>query len=277
MLAEKKINDVLYFFIPYKEYDKNHSVLYTIQPVSNEEYMARQFQYHSFELGKRFVQKLARTHQLDGIFSPEEIEKAKRTGATPEGYDVHHIIPLNIGGSNKESNFCLIDKVLHQHYHSKILDYVTFEGEENVSTALVLPRLGPVVTFEVAACHLFSSEEIKNIRIQEEAAAAKRVYKANRKKVKQKLLVSKKKAPVLLDAKQINTIYKRKEAIKERIAELEERKALWRDQGKPQKTYKDSRKYHTSTTKEDRHFIRKWLPNIKSPQDLGPDLQRNLG
>lgn len=54
------------------------------------------------------VRILAYKGAFDGVFSPEELHKAKVKGTLPKGYSVHHIYPL----CSKEGTFTLSNMVV---------------------------------------------------------------------------------------------------------------------------------------------------------------------
>ncbi|MGO4548042.1 HNH endonuclease signature motif containing protein [Paenibacillus sp. 2TAB23] len=44
-------------------------------------------------------------------------------GSSWDGYDIHHIIPLEFGGSNNYSNYVVLNKRDHQEYTTFFKDY----------------------------------------------------------------------------------------------------------------------------------------------------------
>lgn len=267
MLAVIEKEGVLFLFIPEKEHGEHCDTLCNIQTISDEVYAARRFKYHEFKLARQFVQHLARAHKLDGFFSQQTIEKAIKDGAIPEGYDVHHILPLNLGGENTFDNLCLIDRKAHKYYHSEILDYVWSVEQTDKPMRLIVPRFGSVVTWNMAKDVLFTAEEIRTIEEKEVEAYLKKKYQTARKQAKgiKKQSVTKKKVRIW-DVRVLNALHRRREFSAQSAQREEERKKA-RQEGKCNTSYKDSSKYHTSEIKGMRRLNR-LFQHIKTPRDL---------
>lgn len=71
---------------------------------------------------KQFLQKLSEnTEELKAAgFSEDEIDGMKCDGEVPDGWQVHHKIPLDDGGTNDFENLVLIK---NEPYHKVITNY----------------------------------------------------------------------------------------------------------------------------------------------------------
>lgn len=98
-----------------KEYEKLFSIpLNTLRPKEQAEAFGRR--------RHKYVKFLAYKGALTGCgLSRQELEEAKK-GFVPKGYDVHHIIPLSLGGTNHISNLVLIPRKLHEKIHQYMFD-----------------------------------------------------------------------------------------------------------------------------------------------------------
>lgn len=102
----------------------------------------------------KYVQWLAYRGKLDGIFSKEIIEDAKK-GFVPKDYNVHHRVPLSFGGENDMSNFVLIEQSVHRMIHTYMLDVFQsrlpevpagIEVPDGQKRFVILPKLPRVMT-----------------------------------------------------------------------------------------------------------------------------------
>lgn len=73
------------------------------------------------DMNHKFVKWLFRKGYLEIYQDIINLERAKR-GQIPQGFDVHHIIPLSGGGTNHVWNFCLIERSLHKFINKKCFD-----------------------------------------------------------------------------------------------------------------------------------------------------------
>ncbi|AVO98860.1 HNH endonuclease [Enterobacter cloacae complex sp. FDA-CDC-AR_0132] len=58
---------------------------------------------------KKFVKEIAATPDAANIFSPSQLLRMN-SGKSPDGWDVHHKLPLDDGGTNSFKNLVLIEK-----------------------------------------------------------------------------------------------------------------------------------------------------------------------
>lgn len=103
---------------------------------------------------RALMKELAKNGQMKGMFKAHEIDNAHK-GIQPKGYEVHHIVPLSLGGMNELSNLMLveesIDIKLHSQLHERvwnpIRDSVPYlpEGHKDLTSVFVwlieLPRI----------------------------------------------------------------------------------------------------------------------------------------
>ena len=72
-----------------------------------------------------FLKMLAKDHEKELVeklgLLPNDIE-LMRKGYTPNGYNVHHKLPLHGGGKNEFKNFILTPKCPHDQWHWDVLD-----------------------------------------------------------------------------------------------------------------------------------------------------------
>ena len=259
MLAGRKKEGVLYF---YEEYSAYQGAWLELKQSSTQEvegkrsfFRKRYGSGHKKNKVNPFVQKCAHQGLFDAAFTPEEIENAKKYGILPEEYDIHHIIPLSLGGTNEESNFCVIHRdmhtVLHQRYFNLIRD--SWQPNEYPKAYFYTPTDLHFLTMD----HLelfFSSEDCSEIRAEIVKNRKYREYKAKRRKEiaqrkktqMQEQRFSKKYArmtPELAD--RLTKQYRHHKKVLKKQEEIEH------NASRPTRatTYCDSQKYHHSTTK----------------------------
>ena len=96
-------------------------VQFTLQPKEYTKEMRKEFDHK--RLNRVFVLWLYRSGQLDPYVREINLARASR-GLIPHGFDIHHIIPLSGGGTNRLSNLCLIEKSLHKFINKNCFDPV---------------------------------------------------------------------------------------------------------------------------------------------------------
>lgn len=123
-------------------------------------------------LGRSFVKKMAASGELDGILNSKEIRRAIENGYLPDKYNIHHYVPLSMGGGHQEENLCVIDKKLHKWIHAYLLDPIyrdsKFDFLELKKVYLILPPKKKVLTCADASL-FFESDELKKIEEDEKA------------------------------------------------------------------------------------------------------------
>lgn len=100
-----------------------------------------------------WLKKIASTHRDELIqagFTGNEIELMKTKGRAPVGYEVHHRIPLDDGGTNEDNNLILIrndveHRSIHGYYNPGELQIKLLEDGEKTQVALPVPPQNAIV------------------------------------------------------------------------------------------------------------------------------------
>lgn len=95
------------------------TVHFTLQPPEVTKRLRKEF--HHKRLNRVFVLWLYRTGRLNAYSHEIDLIRASR-GRAPSNFDVHHIVPLSGGGTNRFSNMCLIERSLHRFINKKCFD-----------------------------------------------------------------------------------------------------------------------------------------------------------
>ncbi|MBQ8251526.1 MAG: HNH endonuclease [Alphaproteobacteria bacterium] len=105
------------------------------------------YEMHGYENGKpiKVVQQMAEAGFFDGLMSNNAVRLAKKKGCLPEGMQVHHIVPLKLGGSNDIDNLCVVDAETHMLMHRLIYQPVLDRLEVNDEGVLILPEFKRVI------------------------------------------------------------------------------------------------------------------------------------
>lgn len=130
--------------------------LVEIKRLDPEEVKKRRAEYMQNKaiIVRALMKELAKTGQMKGLFKAHEIDNASK-GIQPKGYEVHHIIPLSLGGTNEPANLMLVEESadiqLHSQVHERIWnpirDSVPYlpEGHKDLAPVFVwlieLPRI----------------------------------------------------------------------------------------------------------------------------------------
>ena len=115
---------------------------------------------------------------LDGKLTPEQIKQAQEQ-IIPEGFEIHHLCPISLGGSNKYENLYLVSQQIHRALHHCMdcilayIPYTTDQQENSVKFFLRLPVIEQCLTDLDA---IFPPDLIKEIEKE-------RAEKENKKKV----------------------------------------------------------------------------------------------
>ncbi len=220
-----------------------------------------------------FVKELAHDANsgLAEMLHPAELRAAQHRGKMPKNCNVHHIIPLSMGGTNESSNLCLMDETLHMYLHQKLLDKVRSALQEGETALLILPKFKRVYTNKDYNL-FFSPEEIEIIK-QEESERQKRLQHHEQKKQEASGKKKPKKkerfvpADILKRADEINAAYRRKMRAIGHSQELAARKRLPVDPS----TYLDSDKYQRRQIKNERRQNTRWNRGQFGIDDLQRD------
>lgn len=140
---------------------QRHAVSYRTE---EEVHQMRQAYEKENRIQREFLKFLARTDQMNGIFSKSVIKMAEQRGARPRGYQIHHIIPLCCGGTNDFNNLMLVHKSVHAEIHSRIwmdvFDYLTQHKDKTVY--IEMPRL-PKVMIPEDQIMLLTLNEVRHL------------------------------------------------------------------------------------------------------------------
>lgn len=100
------------------------------------------------KMNQKFVKWLYRKGYLTPFAHKISLERARR-GKIPQGFDVHHIIPLSGGGTNHVSNFCLIERSLHKFINKKCFEPALRGVKIGDTVTVDVPDFGRVATREM--------------------------------------------------------------------------------------------------------------------------------
>lgn len=117
------------------------------------------------EVANEFVKAVARKGLLNKLMKRRDVLYAIKTGRLPKRFNVHHYVPLALGGKNESSNLCIIERKLHGWLHAYLLEAIYRDVKLDGSSKkayLELPIKQDVLT--VADAKLFFTEqEIKDM------------------------------------------------------------------------------------------------------------------
>lgn len=105
------------------------------------------YEMNGYENGKpiKVVKKMAEAGFCDGLMSNKAVRVAKKRGCLPEGMQVHHIVPLKLGGSNSVENLCIVDAETHMLMHRLIYQPILDRLEVGQEGILILPEFKRVI------------------------------------------------------------------------------------------------------------------------------------
>lgn len=98
---------------------------------------------------------------LDGKLSEQQIQEAAQN-IIPQGFDIHHLLPISLGGKSAYDNLFLIEKETHRNIHhcmDCVLAYIPYKQKNRAPDQpkffIRLPRIDKCLTNE---CGLFQNE-----------------------------------------------------------------------------------------------------------------------
>lgn len=162
MIIGEILNDCRLFRLSpvlYKDVVQREHKIRKLSP--DECQMRRQhFERQYYENGKpiQLVKIMAEKGLLNGYFSNKCLKTAQKQGILPEGYQIHHIIPIKLGGSDELSNLCLVEEKTHAYLHKFIYQQILnllADGDEGI---VVLPPFKPVIHLEDRTSFLLYAE-----------------------------------------------------------------------------------------------------------------------
>ena len=183
MIVEEEHDGKLYFY----EYTRAYQGQF-VQIHLRSEYEIQQCRemfrkkYGSLKKGNSFVQKCAEKGLFNGFMTESEIALAKKKGILPEAYDIHHIVPLSLGGENTPSNLCVIHKDLHTALHKEHLNLIrnAWDNQKYREAYLHVPINCHFLTMSDLEL-FFEPQECERIRKEARIRAKKAAYHAQRR------------------------------------------------------------------------------------------------
>ena len=112
-------------------------VEYRVPEKSERERMRSQFK----SVRAAFLREIGKTHEkeLRAIGMNDAMIQMVKEGRTPNGYNVHHKLPIHGGGKNEFSNFILIPIPPHDELHHRVLDPQVAQMQTGESKMVKLP------------------------------------------------------------------------------------------------------------------------------------------
>lgn len=125
-----------------------------------------------------FIKMLAASGVLDCFFFKQFCTIMRRRGTQPRGYQIHHILPLSLGGTNDFENLMLVQKDAHAEIHKRIWDdiYKIMNAEGVGTRAKVLVPALPVVMRNSDLWLLLSPEQLRQKILAEKCRGQKENY-----------------------------------------------------------------------------------------------------
>lgn len=149
MIQELSETEQHTFVLPNVLYKGADVVAYAIEKMPKKEVSdAREvFELLNYEDGRPtlIVKEMACRGFFDGLMSNKSIRLAKKKGTLPQGYQVHHIVPLKLGGSNDPKNLCIVDSQTHAMLHQFIYQPLMDKLEVGEKATLILPEFKRVM------------------------------------------------------------------------------------------------------------------------------------
>ena len=152
MIKELEGQGIRTFSLPSVLYKSEEVFIHRLKKVSKEDVHDARFIYEAlnYENGKpiHVVREMAELGYFDGLLSNKAIKSAKKKGILPDGYQIHHIVPLKLGGSNSVKNLCIVDAethaMLHKFIYQPLIDSLQLGEEAN----LIMPPFERVIRKE---------------------------------------------------------------------------------------------------------------------------------
>lgn len=149
MFKETLENGVRTFRLPDDVMAGVRAIPYEIISVEKEETRKKRNEcmhlYYEKEKPVYFAKLMAESGRFEGFLSNKAIKHARKKGGLPEGYEVHHIIPIKLGGSNGFKNLCVVDEETHKLMHKLIYDPIINKLQEGERAVLYLPEFPHVI------------------------------------------------------------------------------------------------------------------------------------
>ena len=119
---------------------------------------------------RAYVRRLAIEGALTYILDPKELQTALNYGRLPKRYEVHHYLPISMGGTLNDENLCVVESRLHDALHQKILDVIYKEVHNSPyvdkDVFIVLPTKKDLLLSLEDASLFFAPKEIEFLKNQ---------------------------------------------------------------------------------------------------------------
>ena len=152
MIKEFLDSEIKTFTLPSVLYKEAEVYVYKLCKVAKEDVAEARFIYEqlNYENDKpvHVVREMADRGFFDGLFSNKAVRVTKKKGVLPEGYQIHHIVPLKLGGSNSVKNLCVVDQETHAMLHQLIYQPIIDRMELGEKAVLILPPFERVIKKE---------------------------------------------------------------------------------------------------------------------------------
>ena len=140
------------FTLPSILYKEEDVFVYKIKKIAKQDVAEARFIYEqlNYENDKpvHVVREMADLGYFDGLLSNKAVRAAKKKGVLPEGYQIHHIVPLKLGGSNSVKNLCVVDNETHAMLHQLIYQPIIDKMQLSEEAVLILPPFDRVIKKE---------------------------------------------------------------------------------------------------------------------------------
>lgn len=152
-----------------------HGFRYELVSYQKKNRQVYQAERRAFSRNERikWLKNVSVTHEHElkvAGFTQEQLTTMKLKGVSPIGYEVHHRIPLDDGGTNESSNLILIrndleHRSIHGYYNVGELQIKTLTEGSSAEVVLPIPPHNAIVYPNVASGLM--SEKIPNSRLAE--------------------------------------------------------------------------------------------------------------
>ena len=188
---------------------------------------------------------------LNHLFTEDQIKKALK-GILPDNYDVHHILPISLGGKNRPNNLCIIHKMVHCALHQRYWDIIrdNWDTRQNPQAYVFLPTNLKIISDKDASL-FFSETDVFKIkkeykqRLKISAFHAKQKTSLQRKTKNHQARVSDRTLQEKYQQNKIVFKNKKKQTQKSRSTALSRKKATVQSKGKyHREMYKKFRQWY---------------------------------
>lgn len=257
MIAYKEKDSKIYFYEKVQGFEGFWAPLTRSSQKETAQKRAFFRKLHKSEKGSSFVRWCAAEGLLNGILTSSEMKRAQKGGVLPADYDICHLVPLSLGGTNKTENLCIIQKSLHTALHRKHFMLLEREWDETTHPQAFLhtPTNCFVLTNDDYGL-FFEKEEWEKFLSAQEKRSKILAYRQERRKNQKPRPQSacSRKRPENMTEEVIrleNRKYARRQRQKAIILSRKEHRKLARLSA----TFRDSSKYLQSQIKQERAYF----------------------